>query len=187
MMANAPAPLKAFVTYLEQTARPKLFVPMPVNLHVALMIQSDMPLHFYRYLQYRIGRDFHWVSRLRLDNSALAAIVHDPVTAIHVLYLNGAPVGFFELNNGDPQTVGLEYFGMMSDAQGLGLGRWFLAQAIEAAWNLNPLKVTVNTCTLDHPAALPLYQKLGFVPVGQSDTFIRPLTDDDLLNIVRSK
>ncbi len=185
-MASVSAPLKAVVTFLEQTARPKLFVPMPVNLHVALMKQTDMPLHFYRYLQYRVGRNFHWVARLRLDDSSLAKIVHDPATAIHVLYLNGAPAGFFELNNSDPQKVSLEYFGTMREAHGLGLGRWFLSQAIEAAWNLNPLKVTVNTCTLDHPAALPLYQKLGFMPVGQSDTFLHPLTDDDLLRLVRS-
>jgi hypothetical protein len=33
----------------------------------------------------------------------------------------------------------------------------------------------VQTCTLDHPAALPLYQKLGFFPVGQSNEVVRPL------------
>ena len=32
----------------------------------------------------------------------------------------------------------------------------------------------------------PLYQKLGFVPVGQSETFVHPLTEADLLHIIRS-
>ena len=32
------------------------------------------------------------------------------------------------------------------------------------AWRSSPEKVTVNTCTLDHPAALPFYRKAGFVP-----------------------
>jgi len=185
-MATAPESLKTVVTYLEQTARPKLFVPMPVNLQVALMQQTEMPLHFYRYLQYRIGRDYHWVSRLRLNDAELGKILHDDATSISVLYLNGAPAGFFELSNKDPEIVSLEYFGTMQEAQGLGLGRWFLLQAIEAAWNLNPLKVTVNTCTLDHPAALPLYQKLGFVPVNQTDAIFHPLSDDDILRIARS-
>ena len=54
------------------------------------------------------------------------------------------------------------------------------------AWESSPNKVTVNTCTLDHPAALPLYQKLGFTPIGQSETFIHPLGDDDLLRIMQS-
>ncbi len=185
-MAKKPPPLKAVVTYLEQTSRPKLFVPMPVNLHVALMKQVDMPLHFYRYLQYRTGLHYHWVARLRLDDTALRKIIHDPATSIHVLYLNGAPAGFFELHNPDPETVSLEYFGLMDHARGLGLGRWFLSQSLEAAWGLNPLKVKVSTCTLDHGAALPLYQTFGFEPVGQSETFIHPLTDADIIRINRA-
>ncbi len=185
-MARRPAPLKAVVTYLEQPERPKIFEPMPVNLHVALMKQTEIPLHFYRYLQQRTGQGYHWVARLRLDDAALAKIVHAQTTAIHVLYLNGAPAGFFELSAADPQIVSLEYFGIMGHARGLGLGRWFLAQAIEAAWNFNPSKLKVSTCSLDHPAALPLYQKLGFVPIGQSETFIHPLNDTDILRINRA-
>ena len=36
-----------------------------------------------------------------------------------------------------------------------------------SCWTREPKKVTVNTCTLDGAAALPLYQKMGFVPVGR--------------------
>jgi GNAT superfamily N-acetyltransferase len=186
-VARARAPLRATVTYLEQANRPAILAPMPVNLHVALMKQDRMPLHFYRYLQYQTGREWHWVARLRLSDEALAKIIHDPATSIHVLYLGGAPSGFFELRRGKADTVNLEYFGMMPHAHGKGLGRWFLSQALEAAWDKGPDKVTVNTCTLDHPAALPLYQKLGFTPIGQSETFIHPLGKDDLLRIVQSE
>lgn len=186
-MARARQPLRAVVTYLEQTSRPAFLAPMPVNLHVALMKQADMPLHFYRYLQYRTGREWHWVARLRLHDDALSKIIHDPNTSIHVLYINGAPSGFFELHKTGSDVVNLEYFGIMSHAHGLGLGRWFLSQALEAAWESGPAKVTVNTCTLDHPAALPLYQKLGFTPIGQSETFIHPLSDADYLRIMQSE
>lgn len=175
------------VTYLEQLKRPPFLAPMPVNLHVALMKQTDMPLHFYRYLQYHTGREWHWVARLRLTDAALSKMIHDPATSIHVLYVNGAPSGFFELNKTGSGNVNIEYFGLMRHAQKMGLGRWFLSQALEAAWEMSPAKVTVNTCTLDHPAALPLYQKLGFTPIGQSETFIHPLTEKDLLRIVQSR
>ena len=50
------------------------------------------------------------------------------------------------------------------------------AAAISAAWAHGPKRVTVQTCTLDHPAALPLYQKLGFTPVAQKKEVVRPLT-----------
>ena len=184
-MANRPSPqsIKTVVTYLEQSVRPSMAIPMPVNLHIALMKQIDIPLHFYRYLQYRTGLDYHWVARLRLDDDALGKIVHSANTHIHVLFRQGAPAGFFELAKIDEQTVSLEYFGLMSHATGLGLGRWFLSQALEAAWELGPERVTVNTCTLDHGAALPLYQKLGFQPIGQSETFIEPLSEDDILRL----
>jgi hypothetical protein len=39
--------------------------------------------------------------------------------------------------------------------------------------------VTVQTCTLDHPAALPLYQKLGFSPVGQKKENVRPMSFEE--------
>ena len=74
MMAKAPPPIKTVVTYLEQLHRPKLFYPMPVNQHAALMRVSKIPLHFYRYLQIRTGRELHWVARLRLDDNALEKV-----------------------------------------------------------------------------------------------------------------
>ncbi len=83
-----------------------------------------------------------------------------------MLYLDGAPAGFFDINPHQPDETEIAYFGMMEHATGLGLGRWFLGAAIEAAWATEPKQVVVQTCTLDHPAALPLYQKLGFSPVG---------------------
>ena len=47
------------------------------------------------------------------------------------------------------------------------LGKWLLAEAIRAAWAKLPKRVIVQTCTLDGPAALPLYQKMGFTPYAQ--------------------
>ena len=101
----------------------------------------------------------------------------DPQTGrdIRVLYLDGAPAGFFDINPHQPDETELAYFGMMEHATGLGLGRWFLGAAIEAAWATEPRQIVVQTCTLDHPAALPLYQKLGFSPVGQKREQVQPL------------
>jgi hypothetical protein len=39
--------------------------------------------------------------------------------------------------------------------------------------------VAVQTCTLDHPAALPLYQKLGFTPVAQKKEVVHPMPFDE--------
>ncbi len=182
---QAPRPLKTTVTYLEMTAPPQVHFPLPMNVQAAVMRVRNVPLHFYRYLQYRTGRPWHWVYRLRLDDASLSGLVHSERTTISVLYLDGAPAGFFELCREDEATIDLSYFGLMPHAQGRGLGKWFLSQAVTAAWDMKPSRLTVNTNTLDHRAALPLYQRVGFRPIGQTETFIQPLSDEDLLRLAR--
>ena len=179
MTATAqPDPIEVTVTFLEMTAPPRSYAHAPMNRQVALLRARNIPLHFYRYLMDRVGRKWHWVNILRLDDDELAAMVHDPSRDIRVLYLDGAPAGFFDLKLRLPETVELAFFGMMADATVQGLGRWFLGSAIEAAWSHAPRRVIVQTCTLDHPAALPLYQKLGFSPVGQKKEHVRPMTEE---------
>ena len=67
----------------------------------------------------------------------------------------------------------LAYFGLVPDFIGRGMGRFFLDATIQLAWEVFPAdRLIVRTCTLDHPAALPLYQKCGFTPTGQQTTRI---------------
>ncbi|GHD07967.1 GNAT family N-acetyltransferase [Tianweitania populi] len=165
------------VTFLEMLRPPSSYPRMPANKQLALLRARDMPLHYYRYLMDRVGRKWHWVAMLRLSDGDLEAYLRAPGRDIRVVYLDGAPVGFFDLHAQAPDFVDLAYFGMMSEAIGQGLGRWFLGAAIEAAWSYQPKRVIVQTCTLDHPAALPLYQKLGFNPIGQTASVIQPLSE----------
>ncbi|WP_437344266.1 GNAT family N-acetyltransferase [Mesorhizobium marinum] len=174
--ASRPDSIPVTVTFLEMQQKPTRYAHPPANLNVALMKTRDMPLHYYRYLIDRVGRKWHWVNVLRLSDKELAAKIAAPGRDIRVLYLDGAPAGFFDINPFSPDETEIAYFGMMEHATGLGLGRWFLGAAIEAAWATGPRQIVVQTCTLDHPAALPLYQKLGFSPVGQKREDVHPLT-----------
>ncbi|MCU0831925.1 MAG: GNAT family N-acetyltransferase [Rhizobiaceae bacterium] len=174
------------VTYLELIPPGPRREPLPLGQPIALMRATEPPLHFYRYMMFRTGRPWHWVWRLRRTDEELRAIIHAETTDLHVLYLAGAPAGFFEIDRSEPDATNIAYFGLMEHAYGRGLGRWFLCEAIHAALETKPAKVTVNTCTLDHPAALPLYQKLGFVPVGREETAIRPLSEAELLRLSTS-
>ncbi|OCW58888.1 GNAT family N-acetyltransferase [Hoeflea olei] len=174
--------LKATETRLEMTRYPRALKPLPVNLHASLIRATDIPLHFYRYLQWRVGRKYNWVTRLRMKDEDLAKIVHAKTTRIYVLSLDGAPAGFFELAELEDATV---YFGLMAHARGRGLGEWMLGQALAAAWSPTTTRVIVSTNTLDHPAALPLYQRVGFNPVSQHQAIIRPLTDAEILAVMK--
>lgn len=178
-------PLKAHITKLEMNAPPKITLPGPVNLNTAIMRTTDIPLHFYRYLYWRVGERWHWNNRLRITDEELSAILADQRTSVTVLYLNGAPAGFFELFRETPETTELSYFGLLEEAIGHGIGKWFLLQALYAAWQEGTRRVIVSTNNLDHPRALQLYQTAGFVPYATAEEWIEPLTDDELLKVMR--
>jgi GNAT superfamily N-acetyltransferase len=161
------------VTYLSLDARPAQLPPMPSSPRLALMRAEKIPLHFYRYLYGAVGGNWLWVERLHLDDEALAARIHKDGIEIFVLYANGAPAGYCELDFANPESVKLVYFGLMQEWTGFRIGPWFLGSAIVDALSRGAGEVLVNTCTLDHPAALPLYQKLGFQPIRRENRQLR--------------
>ncbi len=157
--------VETVVTYLELTNPPKVLPPQPVRPRLALMKVETIPLHFYRYLYATIGGDWLWVERLDMDHDALAEKVQREGIEISVLYANGAPAGYFELDLADGKTIDLVYFGLMPDWTGRKIGPWFLGCAVMEAFSAGAERLTINTCTLDHPGALRLYQRIGFEPV----------------------
>ena len=158
------------ITYLEMTERPSLPHPSPKAHNYALMRAPEVTIGFYRYLYDAVGRSWYWTDRKKLSDEELAKIIHDPAVEIFVLYVGGSPAGFYELDYRAMPTAELAYFGLMPEFIGLTLGPYLLAQAIEMLWQKGPNRVLVNTCTLDHPKALPLYQRFGFRPYDRQET-----------------
>ena len=140
------------------------------------MRAEHVPVHFYRYLFDRIGGPWHWVSRRYMPDEELTAIIHDPNVYLYVLYCEGVPCGMGEIDRrGDHlknATAEIKFFGLMEEYTGKGMGKWFLANVIDLAWSLGPERVVLETCTADHPAALPLYQKMGFSVYNQGTGII---------------
>jgi len=157
--------LETVVTYLEMTDPPRVLPPQPVTPRLALMKVDTIPLHFYRYLYATIGHDWLWVERLDMDDGALAEKVQREGIEISVLYANGAPAGYFELDLAGGKTIDLVYFGLMPDWTGRKIGPWLLGCAVMEAFSAGAERLTINTCTLDHPGALRLYQRIGFQPI----------------------
>lgn len=160
------------VTFLEMTSKPSALPPPVPRGKIAIIRAMNPPVHFYRYLYDTIGDPYYWVDRRKLSDLELAAIIHDQKEEVYVLYTDGNPAGLAELDLRESGIAQLAYFGLMPEAIGKRLGYFFLYQAIANAWVHPITKLIVNTCTLDHPRALPLYQRLGFVAYSREDRYI---------------
>lgn len=150
------------VYYLE------MFVPtgqsVPDTRDGLTVVQARKPtVPYYRSLYDAVGKDYHWLSRRKLSDAELAAVIEDPLNEIHVLHVDGMPAGFAELDRRLPDEIELVQFGLIADFIGQGLGKWFLQWTIDKAWSYQPKRFWLHTCTLDHSAALPTYKKAGFV------------------------
>lgn len=172
--ADTPAPVPTTVTFLEMFAEPLLNVPPPAQ-KIALMKAEKPPVHYTRYLYGTVGADYLWVDQMRISDADLASTTQDDKYETYVLMCDGCPAGYFELDLRQMPEIELAYFGLVPEYAGRGLGKYLLAQAIKIAWSNDPERVHVETCTLDHPAALPLYQKCGFTPYAQKDKEMYPL------------
>lgn len=150
------------VTFLRMDAAPTdAAPPMPAGAEVATVARCSVP--FYRYLYDTVGRDWVWWLRRTQPDEEIAALLARPEVSIHVLYQGAEPAGFYELERrGGDGGTNLSYFGLMPHAIGHGVGRALLRHAIDTAWAERPRMLTVNTCTADHPRALPNYVAAGF-------------------------
>jgi hypothetical protein len=160
------------ITYLEMPDNPGLEAPaLPDG--VRLEHAVDPPVWFFLAMYDAVGRDYEWRDRFdqaEQNPAALRAFVSSPEVEMWVAYADGWPRGFFQLDWRKEGVCDLAYFGVVPEAVGTGLGGRLLRTAIAKGWAHRGVgKMTVNTCTLDHPRALDLYRKMGFRPVRTED------------------
>ncbi len=150
------------VYYLEMlSAAPGELPRLPLELTV---LHARKPLvSYYRYLYEAVGGEYNWVNRNKLSDEELAEIIEHPQNELHVLYVDGSPAGFAELDRRKADDIEMVQFGLFPEFIGQGLGKWFLQWVIKHVWSDQPKRFWLHTCTLDHPAALPNYLKAGFV------------------------
>ena len=166
------------IYYLEMLA-PNRRTTAPPRAGLSIVHAKKPSVAYYRFLYNAVGKDYYWFSRGNLADAELAALLQDPLDEVHVLYVDGNPAGFAELDRRKGSDIELVQFGLMPGFIGRGLGKHFLQWTIDRAWSYQPRRFWLHTCTLDHPAALPNYLKAGFaiykdeltrreIPAGQA-------------------
>jgi len=119
---------------------------------------AAMAAHFYD----DVGNAYYWMDRAEWTDTQWRDALAEPGAELWVLRDDGDEAGFFLLTMPAPRTREIQYLGLLSGCEGQGLGAHLLTCAVERAWEAGADRVLVNTCTLDHPRALPNYLARGF-------------------------
>ena len=176
--ATTPKPrddgtLQVTITYLQMMRQPTGTPKRPPLSDLAVFRVKQPALPFYRFLYNQVGQPWLWYERRAMSDSDLQDILSHEKVHVYVLYRGGEPAGYVELDFRQEDEAEVAYFGLLPWHIGSGIGPWFLEWAVRAAWTDKPKKLIVNTCDLDHPKAIIVYQQAGFRPYRQETVTIR--------------
>jgi GNAT superfamily N-acetyltransferase len=163
--------VRVVVTFLRMDRPPAEPAPaLPAGWNV--LVEPYCSAATYRHLYDTVGAPYVWWLRRTVPDTHLAALLRNPAVSIHILHEDdgrgGTRIGgFYELDASSWPSVNLSYFGLMPHAIGRGGGFAFLRHAIDEVWRRGARAMTVNTCTADHPRALPTYHRAGFRTVRE--------------------
>lgn len=147
-------------TYLQMHGPPARHLPPPGD-SISIEPLACPTVESYRRLYNSVGRDYNWTDRNLMADEELQRILQDPCVEVYILRVSGEDAGYGELDRRTPDTIELAYLGLFPAFVGRGLGKFFLNWMLHQAWSYAPQRVWLHTCTLDHPAALPLYLAAG--------------------------
>jgi GNAT superfamily N-acetyltransferase len=154
--------IAAVVTHLEMTAQPARRDDPP---GAWTLRKVDTPqLDWYRDLFRRVGEEWLWFSRARMNDAELAAVINAAGIEVYALSVDGRDEGLLELDFREAGQCELLYFGVTASLIGTGAARFLMNRALDLAWSRDVSRVWVHTCTLDHPSAVAFYQRSGFRP-----------------------
>jgi len=149
------------ITYLEMTSEEDV-VPFEAERRLEVRQARHPCPEVNRFFYVAVGSDWGWHERLAWDRARWLTWLDRPELETWIGYLDGTPVGYYELEVQPNRQVQLSYFGLLPSFIGRGLGAELLSWAVGRAWELGPERVWLHTCTMDHPRALTNYLGRGF-------------------------
>ena len=113
---------------------------------------------FYR----NVGKKHHWVDRLGWTEKEWIKYTSDKKVKTYILKKGEDLVGYFELIfHYNSNEVEIAYLGLLEEYHNKKLGSYLLTCAIKKSFLVNPKRVWVHTCSLDHKNALNNYIARG--------------------------
>ncbi len=157
------ATIKTHVTHLEMM-RPSFLPPVSLLPTARLLRSHNIDPEFYCYLQKVVGEPWLWWSRRAMPREDLISLIHDSRVDIRILYVDGQPIGFFELDRRQERVCEVVFFGLTLAFLGKKMGEGLMSALLNIAWSYPIDRLWLHSCDLDHPKALQFYCNQGFVP-----------------------
>lgn len=151
------------VTYMEMTAPPAGPAMAPVGADVTVG-RERLPADEYLELYRRVGAPVQWDSRLRMAPADLDRWLADEANHVGIARLAGRAVGLCEFDGLGGDDIELVHFGLDPSVHGKGIGTWLLDWSLRQCWRFAPRRIWLHTDSNDHPSAVHVYTKAGFVP-----------------------
>ena len=169
---------KVVTTIALEMKSPADFRPKKTDRNDVRVVSVEIPsASLNHYFFVNVGRPWKWYSRLSWTLSDWQAWVENENVHTFVGYVKNTPFGYIELDQqGD--SVEIAFFGVLPQFIGYSLGGYLLSEAIRLAWQLNPQRVWVHTCTHDHTYALKNYLARG-LSIYQKTSEQETIPDDD--------
>lgn len=127
---------------------------------------------FSRFLYASVGGHWYWCDRLKWTYDQWLDYLNRPELETWVAYLSGTPAGYIELEIQSESTVKIEYFGLLPQFIGQGIGGHLLTVGIERAWEIANRRVWLHTCNLDSRYAYKNYEARGFTLYDTQETTV---------------
>lgn len=154
-------PLPIIITFLEmhspKALRPKRSSDLRFTVHEPLVKQWEYNRQLYRL----VGSDWQWTDKNAWTDQQWRNYVESDRLRTLAAHYDGSLAGYYELRQDPAGGIEVAIFGLVPQFIGRGWGGVLLTHALETAWRERPRRVWLHTCSLDHPAALPNYQKRG--------------------------
>ena len=136
-------------------------VDLPQN--VSIFINEKKKYEINKFFYKQVGADHYWRDRLVWTDKEWLNYVSNNNFETWILKKNKEIIGFYEQEfHPSSNEVELINMGILKDNRGQKLGSTLLLHAISNAFNKNPNRMWVHTCSLDHKHALNNYLAKGF-------------------------
>ena len=160
--ANTPDAVEVTTWHLEITDPTELPGARPPKVEAAFVVADRPTASFAKWLYGTVGEPWYWTDRDGWTDAQWQDLVRSTTYHQATCMVGGTPAGYVEYANVEGD-VEIQYFGLMTDVHGQGVGGWFLARAIEHGFSLDGAhRVWLHTCSLDGPNARANYEARGF-------------------------